>query len=149
MWVQTHQTVSDRPGVVPLATPLRQAPAAGSVGSVGSGTAADARARAGESTAAPQQQPGRLSSAPGSEGTFFLADEPPAAAARDSFASIIDDPFFLRFETPVLSAPSTAPATTSAGHRHDERQPWIPPRKESLSDTNPTPWVGSLSPISQ
>ncbi|KAK4115785.1 ras GEF [Canariomyces notabilis] len=137
MWVQTHQTVSDRPGVVPLATPLRQA---AGTGGVGSGTAADARARAGESTAAPQQQPGRLSSAPGSEGTFFLADEPPAAAARDSFASIIDDPFFLRFETPVLAAPSAAPATTSAGHRHDERQPWIPPRKESLSDTNPTPW---------
>ncbi|KAK3901131.1 ras guanine nucleotide exchange factor A [Staphylotrichum tortipilum] len=108
--------------------------------------------------------------------SFLLADDPPAAGNRDSFASIVDDPFFLRYHAldPILvpepardPEPATATATnlgapTSVGtagsaaavaasesaahhnhnnhHRHDWAQPWIPPRKESLSDTNPTPW---------
>ncbi|GAB1313231.1 Ras guanine nucleotide exchange factor A [Madurella fahalii] len=145
MWVQTHQAVSDRPGgappqlSVPPATPLR-----GAAGTAASG--ADATASAGDPAAVPQP-PGQPPSVPGcSEGTFLLVDDPPAASVRDSFASIIDDPFFLRFETPdapsVLTptpTPTTATAT-DAGYRHDEHQPWIPPRKESLSDVNPTPW---------
>ncbi|KAL2019110.1 hypothetical protein VTK56DRAFT_10061 [Thermocarpiscus australiensis] len=128
MWAPTHQSVvPDRSGAalpqlsvpVPSATP----------------PPADATTSTGEPAAAPQ--PGQLTtSAPGSEGTFLLVDDPPAAGTRDSLASIVDDPFFLRFHDP--SAPSAL--TTSTDHRNDERPPWIPPRKESLSDTNPTPW---------
>ena len=146
MWVQTQQP--DRPGAVlpqlsvPSATPLRAAGAA-------FGTAADPTTSAGEpstasttSTTAPQ--PGQVPSVPGSEGTFLLVDDPPAAGIRDSFASIVDDPFFLRFDAPDATS-ALSSLTTSADHRHDERQPWIPPRKESLNDTSPTPWVGSVS----
>lgn len=114
---------------------------------------ADATASAGE-TAVPQP-PGLFSSVPGcSEGTFLLVDDPPAAGVRDSFASIVDDPFFLRFETPdapsvLTPTPTPTPTTaTGAGYRDDEQQPWIPPRKESLSDINPTPWVGNPPPVS-
>lgn len=162
MWAQTqtHQPVPDRPGEalprlhpVPFATPPRAAGAA----------AAAATASTGEPSFAPPS--GQPPSAPGSEGTFLLVDDPPAPGIRDSFASIVDDPFFLRYHTPDPEPdpdptdpdptsselnPGPGPRSalsTSAGHRTDneERQPWIPPRKESLSDTNPTPWVRTHS----
>ncbi|KAL1837651.1 hypothetical protein VTJ49DRAFT_3550 [Mycothermus thermophilus] len=151
MWVHTHnRPVSERSGgalpqllpVPSLATPPR---AAGASASSGSGT------------------------------SFLLVDDPPAPAPapapasdpdpahapgiRDSFASIVNDPFFLRFHdaehappvSQALSAPAPGPPsdlpalpslpTASAAHRNDERNPpWIPPRKESLSDTKTTPW---------
>ncbi|KAH6850880.1 ras guanine nucleotide exchange factor domain-containing protein [Chaetomium sp. MPI-CAGE-AT-0009] len=154
MRAQTQQPVSDRPGgalpklSVPSATPPRVA-GSGS----GAGAAAAAATRTGEPSFAPSSS-GQLPSVIGSEGTFLLVDDPPAAGTRDSFASIVDDPFFVRYHTPdPYSDPEPHPAThshshpgppdaptTSAGHRDEERQPWIPPRKESLSHTNPTPW---------
>ncbi|EAQ86607.1 hypothetical protein CHGG_07860 [Chaetomium globosum CBS 148.51] len=157
MRAQTHQPVSDRPGgalpklSVPSGTPLRVAGSgAGAGAGAGAGPrAAAATARTGEPSFAPPS--GQLASVIGSEGTFLLVDDPPAAGTRDSFASIVDDPFFVRYHTPepdpdpdLHSAthphPGPPNAPTSAGHRDEERQPWIPPRKESLSHTNPTPW---------
>jgi hypothetical protein len=144
MWVQTHQPMPDRPGgaqpqpqPVPFATPPRAAGAA----------APAATANTGEPSFAPPS--GQPPSAPGSEGTFLFVDDPPAAPGiRDSFASIVDDPFFVRYDTPEPEpgpGPPSAlppPPPTSAGHRNEERQqPWIPPRKESLSETSLTPWV--------
>jgi hypothetical protein len=167
MWVHTHKTpVSERSGaalqqllpVPSFATPP-QHPAG-----------PPASSPSGEPSFAPPavRHP---HSAPGPEGTsFLLVDDPPAAGAdsdsdsdpapargfRDSIASIVNDPFFLRFhdidrEPPPSHPPSAPPsvlpalpaATTTAAHRHDERNPpWIPPRKESLSNRNPTtPWV--------
>ena len=65
----------------------------------------------------------------GSEGTFLL-DEPPAAGHRDSFLSILEDPFFLRF------------TDDSPDASNDERHSWIPPRKDSLkNEFGATPWV--------
>lgn len=167
MRAQTHQPVSDRPGgalpklSVPSGTPLRVAGAgAGAGAGPGGARAAAATARTGEPSFAPPS--GQLPSVIGSEGTFLLVDDPPAAGTRDSFASIVDDPFFVRYHTPdpyhdpdPEPHPATHPhpdppnatanaLTTSAGHRDEERQPWIPPRKESLSHTNPTPWVRTL-----
>jgi hypothetical protein len=156
MWVQTRQPVSG-PGAalpqrlsVPSATPPRAA-RAGAAGAFGGAAAAPATASAGEPSVAPPS--GHRASAPGTEGTFLLVDDLPAPGTRDSFASIIDDPFFLRYHNPDSdhqAAPEPDPgapsaSTTGAGHHADERthQPWIPPRKESLSDLNPTPWVSS------
>jgi hypothetical protein len=152
MWVQTHQPMPDRPGgaqpqpqPVPFATPPRAAGAA----------APAATANTGEPSFAPPS--GQPPSAPGSEGTFLFVDDPPAAPGiRDSFASIVDDPFFVRYHTPepepgpgpptALPPPPPPPPSTSAGHRNEERQqPWIPPRKESLSETSLTPWVRTPS----
>ncbi|KAK4241040.1 ras guanine nucleotide exchange factor domain-containing protein [Achaetomium macrosporum] len=153
MWAQTRKPVADsfggelpqRQPVVPTTTPP-QAAAAGT-----------APAAAPTTTSAPSCAPpsGHNPSASRSEATFLLADDLPVPGGRDSFiASIVDDPFFLRYSAlepdpdaepnpranPNSGAPSANPAT-SAGHRNEERQqPWIPPRKESLSDTNPTPW---------
>ncbi|KAL2195785.1 ras guanine nucleotide exchange factor domain-containing protein [Corynascus similis CBS 632.67] len=152
MWAQTHQPVSDRPGAAlpQLSAPELSATPPGAAGAA----AAAATARTGEPDLAPPS--GQVSSVVGSEGTFLLVDDPPVAGTRDSFASIVDDPFFLRYHDPDLGPdtvttpeplpqPTPQPAlsnapTTSAGHRNEERQPWIPPRKESLSHTNPTPW---------
>ncbi|KAL2130762.1 hypothetical protein VTI74DRAFT_5980 [Chaetomium olivicolor] len=161
MWVPIQQAAPDHPGAalpqqlsVPPATPPRAAAGAGGAASQVSASAAETLDATTTGTREPSFAPpsGHLPSVPGSEGTFLLVDDPPAAAGiRDSFASIVDDPFFLRFQPPEpepehepeIPAPS-APATTStasAGHRNEDRQqPWIPPRKESLSITNPTPW---------
>ncbi|KAK4038119.1 ras guanine nucleotide exchange factor domain-containing protein [Parachaetomium inaequale] len=146
---QTHPPVPDRPGggaaLPQLSVPSATPPRAAGAGAAGAAAAA-ATARTGEPNYAPPS--GQPPSVAGSEGTFLLVDDPPAAGSRDSFASIVDDPFFVRYHTPDLDpAPHPAPdrgppsaPTTSAGHRDEERQPWIPPRKESLSHTNPTPW---------
>ncbi|KAJ4306944.1 hypothetical protein N0V88_000317 [Collariella sp. IMI 366227] len=139
--------------VPPAATPPRASGQAGA----GAGAGPDAAtSTSGEPSFPPPS--GHLSSAPIPiyEGSFLLVDDPPAAGSRDSFASIVDDPFFLRFQPglnkldldadpdPEPSAPSallTTNTTTTAAHRHDERQqPWIPPRKESLSITQPVHW---------
>ncbi|KAK4228337.1 ras guanine nucleotide exchange factor domain-containing protein [Podospora fimiseda] len=74
----------------------------------------------------------------GSEGTFLLPpdDSPAEHNNRDSFSSILNDPFFVR----VASTTATTPTVTD---RNDERQPsWIPPRKDSLkNDLGPRPWL--------
>ncbi|KAK4462435.1 ras guanine nucleotide exchange factor A [Cladorrhinum samala] len=70
----------------------------------------------------------------GSEGTFLL-DEPPAAGHRDSFLSILEDPFFLRF------------TDDSPDASNDERHSWIPPRKDSLkNEFGATPWFHQTKP---
>jgi hypothetical protein len=167
MWGPNQQPVPDSPSKpVPCAITPRTA-AAGAAAAAGNGAGAEASATA---TAAGSQasytapSDGQPPSAPSAEGTFLLVDDPSAAGTRDSFASIVDDPFFLRYSgadpSPGLDAPATTatatiattvttptPTTTtttpSSGHRNEEQQrPWIPPRKESLSVTNPTPWVG-------
>ncbi|KAK3320867.1 ras guanine nucleotide exchange factor domain-containing protein [Cercophora scortea] len=76
-----------------------------------------------------------------SEGTFLLVDDPPAANVRDSFSSIVDDPFFLRYDiVTVAPAPAHAPSSSTAGPpRHDPQQLWLPPRKESLTLVLPRP----------
>jgi hypothetical protein len=154
MWVQTHQPMPDRPGgalpqpqPVPFATPPRAAGAGPAAAGAGAATA-----NTGEPSFAPPS--GQPPSVPGSEGTFLFVDDPPAAPGiRDSFASIVDDPFFVRYDnTPEPESgpgpPSALPPPTSAGHRNEERQqPWIPPRKESLSETSLTPWVRTPSTL--
>ncbi|KAK4202553.1 putative Rap guanine nucleotide exchange factor [Triangularia verruculosa] len=90
----------------------------------------------------------------GAQGSFLLLDEPTAGGQRDSVASIVDDPFFIRYHStapnttsPTTATPGTPSAlTTSAGHRNEERQPWIPPRKDSLKDIGPTPWFDRNKP---
>ena len=149
MWAQTRQqAVSDRPGAVlsaPFATPLQAGAGAGASAPSSNTSTADPTTNSNISEPSTSTAPppaGQLSSVPSSEGTFLLIDDLPAAGIRDSFASIVDDPFFLRFHAP--DAPSALPnqaANHVADQCDDERQSWIPPRKESLSDTNPTPWV--------
>ncbi|KAK4189951.1 ras guanine nucleotide exchange factor A [Podospora australis] len=151
MWVQTHQPVPDRlggapPVSAPFATPLPGAPVP--VGALPETTTSAPPTPT--TPAATQQQEGPPQHASFSfEGTFLLADDasPTASTAaaatdtgsfRDSVSSILDDPFFLCYQNTTPAAPST-PAT-SAGHRNDERQPWIPPRKDSLNNFGPTPW---------
>ncbi|KAK4142957.1 ras guanine nucleotide exchange factor domain-containing protein [Dichotomopilus funicola] len=182
MWAQTHPSVSgrtggalpqasERPSLANNVTPLR----AGGTGA-GAGPAGPAASGAAPSGPATSNATTRTNNHPslpqlptivGSGGTFLLVDDLPTAESRDSFASIVEDPFFFRYHTPGLdpepepcrapasaSAPTAAPEpalrsalpsapSTSAGHRDEERQPWIPPRKESLSHSNPTPWHAS------
>ncbi|KAM7208618.1 ras guanine nucleotide exchange factor A [Naviculisporaceae sp. PSN 640] len=92
-------------------------------------------------TAAPPPPPARTPSVIVSEGTFLLFDDAPIGNNRDSFSSIVDDPFFARFDAP--RAPS--PLVNSNPPRHDPKPTLFPPRKESLSDQNPTPWFERAS----
>ncbi|KAK3315050.1 ras guanine nucleotide exchange factor domain-containing protein [Apodospora peruviana] len=71
-----------------------------------------------------------------SEGTFLLADNASLTSGRDSFSFIADDPFFLAYDNHD-GAPDHLTSTAS---RDDSNRPSFPPRKESLSDRNPTPW---------
>ncbi|KAK4122724.1 ras GEF [Parathielavia appendiculata] len=146
MRVQTHRQAS-HPGVAMPQLLSRPTPPLAAVARAGAAGATSA-ATTEPSFAPPSGQPPSASAA---EGTFLLVDDvPPPAGIRDSFASIVDDPFFLRFHDPQPgreTEPATAPGpdpqrvpATSAGIGNEQRQPWIPPRKESLSDTNPTPW---------
>ncbi|KAK4173570.1 putative Rap guanine nucleotide exchange factor [Triangularia setosa] len=90
----------------------------------------------------------------GAQGSFLILDEPTAGGPRDSVASIVDDPFFFRYRSTAANTTSAATATpdipsaltTSADHRNEERQPWIPPRKDSLKDIGPTPWFDRNKP---
>lgn len=95
-------------------------------------------------TAAPPAPPARTPSVIVSEGTFLFFDDAPIGNNRDSFSSIVDDPFFARFDAP--RAPS--PLADSNPPRHDPQPTPFPPRKESLSDQNPTPWVRYISGFS-
>ncbi len=160
MWVQTRQPVPGPGGSlvsVPSVTPPRRSTAAAAAGP------ASATPTAGEPSVVPPS--GHRPSAFASEGTFLLLDDLPAPGTRDSFASILDDPFFLRYHdhdrdsepdpgsepepqpaaaaaAPDLDPGATGAQTTGARHHdHERQQSWIPPRKESLSHTNPTPWV--------
>ncbi|KAK3683800.1 ras guanine nucleotide exchange factor domain-containing protein [Podospora appendiculata] len=155
MRVQTHQRVADRErergrdrdrqhdngGGGSSSSP---SPKPGSKGLQIQLTSSPHRARPG-SAFRPGGGPASAPPAPSvvvSEGTFLLVDDPPAANARDSFSSIVDDPFFLRYDF-LTVAPAPAPAlssSTGGPPRHDPQQLWLPPRKESLSDKNPTPW---------
>ncbi|KAK4667426.1 hypothetical protein QC763_309140 [Podospora pseudopauciseta] len=104
----------------------------------------------------------------GPQRSFLILDEPPPpptttttaeeGGPRDSVASIVDDPFFFGYHSTAANTTSAAAAaatatpgipgalTTSAGHRNEERQPWIPPRKDSLKDIGPTPWFDRNKP---
>lgn len=88
-------------------------------------------------------------------GTFLSVDDPPAASVRDSFVSIVDDPFFQRYHAvadalgvgqPAVPQPPPQPDRDVAAEPRDEPSPlsavWPPPRRESLSTTSSTPWVG-------
>ena len=86
-----------------------------------------------------------------SRATFFDTDEQPttaaaptAATARDSFISIVDDPFFLRYHDAV-DFHGTPPVLTSVRvEGRDEpssSQAWPPPRRESLTVSTEVPWV--------
>ena len=83
-------------------------------------------------------------------GSFLLFDDPPPAPApapanpRDSFSSTGTGPFFLDSHAPREAA--SAPETTIDQRNDLRQQPWPPPRKESLSDNNPTPWVSPSFP---
>jgi hypothetical protein len=142
MWVQAHQqSVPDRSSraALPASSPRQTGPVL----------------NGGDPPASAPLQPTarlRTSVLVSKGGSFLLFDDPPAAAPanpRDSISSTGTGPFFLDFNAPYLSGapaapePATTPTTTAAkDQRNDTRQqPWPPPRKESLSDNNPTPWV--------
>lgn len=100
-------------------------------------------------------------------GSFLFVDEKPTTLPqtaappsnpRDSITSTGSEPFYLDFNVPIPApAPTPKPvplqfapiggaptaSETTADQRHDlrQQQPWPPPRKESLSGNNPTPWV--------
>ena len=79
-----------------------------------------------------------------SRGTFLDIDDDPAASTfQDSPVSTVDDPFFASYTaapTEPLLPPNPSPGIP--GHRNAPRQPWPPPRKESLTNLNlTTPWV--------
>lgn len=93
-----------------------------------------------------------------SQGTFLDTDDETSANVRDSLVSILDDPFLIGYTTateepqPPTTATTattatttpTATSTTSPGkldNRNASRQAWPPPRKESLTNQSPTPWV--------
>ncbi|KAK4212864.1 hypothetical protein QBC37DRAFT_287160 [Rhypophila decipiens] len=80
--------------------------------------------------------PARTPSVIVSEGTFLIFDDASIGNGRDSFSSIIDDPFFARFDAPR----TPSPLASSAPPRNEPKLLLFPPRKESLSDQNPTPW---------
>ncbi|KAK0706454.1 ras guanine nucleotide exchange factor domain-containing protein [Lasiosphaeria miniovina] len=140
MWAQTHRFVPDRYGAQLLAS---------SAATYAPGP------RLRDPPVEPRPPPPPAAARPTSlslvtaGGTFLLVDDPipplptkvPAATAaatsnfRDSFLSILDDPFFLTFHIPDQPG-----SLQTALRRDDERQPWPPPRKESLSEKNPTPW---------
>lgn len=134
MWVQAHQSMPDRSSRAALPSSPRQ-----------TGPAPD--------PPAPLQPAARLRTSVlvSKGGSFLLFDDPPAPAAnpRDSISSTGTGPFFLDLHAPYSGtiAPGTTTTTTTttptpaADQRNERQQPWPPPRKESLSDNNPTPWV--------
>ncbi|KAK0652183.1 ras guanine nucleotide exchange factor domain-containing protein [Cercophora newfieldiana] len=143
MWVQAHSSVPDRSSRVALPTSPRQTGPAPNGGG-------DPPASA--SAPAPLQPAARLRTSVlvSKGGSFLLFDDPPAPPAanpRDSISSTGTGPFFLDIHAPysgATAAPEPATTTTTTDQRNDTRQqPWPPPRKESLSDNNPTPWFDS------
>ncbi|KAK1761387.1 ras guanine nucleotide exchange factor A [Echria macrotheca] len=130
MWVkaQAHPSVSDRSLRAPLpATSPRQP-----------GPASSSRTAGDPVAALPPVVRLRTSVLVSRGGSFLLFDDPPANP-RDSISSTGTGPFFLDPHAPTTGA--TPIPDTTADQRNDPRQrPWPPPRKESLSDNNPTPW---------
>ncbi|KAK0740950.1 ras guanine nucleotide exchange factor domain-containing protein [Schizothecium vesticola] len=84
-------------------------------------------------------------------GSFLFVDEKPTSLPqtaapptnpRDSITSTGSEPFYLDFNVPI---PNPVPVPIQIAPIGDQRndlrqQPWPPPRKESLSGNNPTPW---------
>ncbi|KAK5660934.1 hypothetical protein OQA88_12308 [Cercophora sp. LCS_1] len=76
-----------------------------------------------------------------SKGSFLLLDDPPGPAnPRDSVDSTGTGFFFLDPHAPTSGATGPTPDATDDQRNALRQQPWPPPRKESLSVSNPTPW---------
>ncbi|KAK3946090.1 ras guanine nucleotide exchange factor A [Diplogelasinospora grovesii] len=149
MWVQTHQGVlpenhppshshshsrgAQLPGLA--SHPPPPPPAL---------TSSDAFTVAGDAAApAPQLVPGRTSVLV-SKGSFLILDDPPAAIAesiRESVCSSDFDNSSLLYHQSVGAALSSASSSFVDPRNDSQRQPWPPPRKESLSDKNSAPWI--------